>query len=142
MKRIINFLFVINALYLSAQQESVGIGTTNPDAPAILDVTSSNKGLQLPVVYLTSTTDVTTIPNPKTGFIIYNNAVAGSGNTSVSKGLYAFNGTGWERMWTKSDVKTEINLDGKSACGYTDPDPLSNEPILPAHYLQMPIIST
>ncbi|ROI00167.1 hypothetical protein [Chryseobacterium daecheongense] len=109
MKRIINFLFVINALYLSAQQGSVGIGTTNPDASAILDVVSSNKGLQLPVVSLTSTTDITTIPNPKTGFIIYNNAVAGSGNTSVNKGLYAFNGTGWERMWTKSDVKTEID---------------------------------
>lgn len=91
---------MINALYLSAQQESVGIGTTNPDAPAILDVTSSNKGLQLPVVYLTSTTDVTTIPNPKTGFIIYNNAVAGSGNTSVSKGymhLMAQDGKGCGR---------------------------------------------
>ncbi|MBB4805923.1 hypothetical protein HNP38_001195 [Chryseobacterium defluvii] len=91
-----------------AQQGSVGIGTTTPDTSAVLDVTSSDKGLQLPVVSLTSTTDVLTVPNPKTGFIVYNKAIAGSGLSAVNKGLYAYNGTAWEKMWTKANVKAEV----------------------------------
>lgn len=91
-----------------AQTGSVGIGTSTPDPSAILEVKASNKGMQLPIVSLTSTTDITTIPNPKTSFIIYNNSNASSGNTAVTKGLYAYNGTMWEKMWSKQEVKTEV----------------------------------
>ncbi|MBV8328705.1 hypothetical protein [Chryseobacterium sp.] len=98
------FLF----FFFKAQQGGVGIGNTSPDPSAILDVTATNKGLQLPVVSLTSTTDASTIPSPKTGFIIYNTAVAGSGMTSVDKGIYAFTGSVWEKMFTKANVITEV----------------------------------
>lgn len=91
-----------------AQSGSVGIGTVNPDPSAILEVKASNKGMQLPIVSLTSTTDITTVSNPKTGFIIYNASSSSSGNTAVTKGLYVYNGTVWEKMWSKQDVKTEV----------------------------------
>lgn len=94
--------------FFSAQQGSVGIGTTNPDPSAILEVASTSKGVQLPVVSLTSTADITTVANPKPGFVVYNTTVAGSGTTAVSKGLYTYNGSAWEKMWTKANVKTEV----------------------------------
>lgn len=93
---------------VKAQTGSVGIGTTTPDPSAILDVKASNKGIQLPIISLNSTTDVTTIPNPKIGFIIYNTSNSGSGNIAVTKGLYVYNGTIWEKMWSKQEVKDEV----------------------------------
>ncbi|NML72358.1 hypothetical protein HHL23_21595 [Chryseobacterium sp. RP-3-3] len=107
--KLILLQLICAACFYSAQQGGVGIGTSNPDPSAILEIKASNKGLQLPIVSLTSTADILTVPNPKTGFIVYNKAVAGSGNSAVDKGLYAYNGTAWEKMWTKTNVKTEVN---------------------------------
>jgi hypothetical protein len=53
--------------FLSAQ--SVGIGTSAPDASARLDITSSNQGVLIPRVSLTSLTDGATIPNPATSLL-------------------------------------------------------------------------
>lgn len=108
MKKKLILILAINSLSISAQQGGVGIGTTNPDPSAALDITAANKGIQLPLVALTSTLDITTVANPKTGFIVYNTAAAGTGNTSVTKGLYAYNGTVWEKMWSKQEVKTKV----------------------------------
>jgi len=108
MKKKLILILAINSLCISAQQGGVGIGTTNPDPSAALDITATNKGIQLPLVALTSTVDITAVANPKTGFIVYNTATAGTGNTSVTKGLYAYNGTVWEKMWSKQEVKTEV----------------------------------
>ncbi|KFF20101.1 hypothetical protein [Chryseobacterium sp. JM1] len=108
--KIIYFTWLFIVTNLLAQKTSVGLGTPQPDASAILDINSSNKGLMLPVVSLTSSSDVTTIPNPKTGFVVYNKNEAGTGNTIVKKGLYVFNGANgilWEKIWTKNDIKTE-----------------------------------
>ncbi|MDH6250619.1 hypothetical protein M2347_000346 [Chryseobacterium sp. H1D6B] len=101
-------LFTLFLFTAKAQQGSIGIGTTSPNSSAVLDVTASNKGLKLPVISLSSTADVTAVTTPKTGFIIYNTAVAGSGMTAVDRGLYAFNGTAWEKMLTKANVVTEV----------------------------------
>jgi hypothetical protein len=101
-------LFTLLLFTAKAQQGSVGIGTTSPNPSAILDVSASNKGLKLPVISLSSTADVTAVTTPKTGFIIYNTAVAGSGMTAVDKGLYTYNGTAWEKMLTKANVVTEV----------------------------------
>lgn len=100
-------LFTLFLFTAKSQQGGVGIGTVSPDPSAILDVTASNMGAQLPVISLSSTVDVTTVASPKRGFIIYNTAVAGTGITAVDKGLYAYNGTVWEKMYTKANVITE-----------------------------------
>ncbi|MGZ4117501.1 MAG: exosporium glycoprotein BclB-related protein, partial [Bacteroidia bacterium] len=51
-----------------ASAQNVGINTTGatPAASAMLDVSSSNKGVLIPRVTLTGTTDATTIPSPAT----------------------------------------------------------------------------
>ena len=61
-----------------ALAQNVGINTTGatPDASAALDIDYPDKGLLIPRVALTSTTDVITIPTPATSLLVYNtNAV-------------------------------------------------------------------
>ncbi|MES2286898.1 MAG: hypothetical protein V4547_14505, partial [Bacteroidota bacterium] len=50
----------------------VGIGTPAPDTSALLDVSSTNKGLLIPRIALVSTTDATTITLPATSLLVYN----------------------------------------------------------------------
>jgi hypothetical protein len=78
---------------------NVGIGTSSPSASAILDLTSTSKGLLPPRVALTSKTGTSSpIASPTTGLIVYNTASAGTGGDAVTPGYYFFNGTIWTRM--------------------------------------------
>lgn len=61
---------------VSLYGQSVGIGTAAPNASARLDVTSTNQGVLLPRVALTSLTDATTIPSPATSLLVYNTNTA------------------------------------------------------------------
>lgn len=73
----------------------VGIGTTNPNSSAQLDITSTSKGFLPPRVALTGTADVSTIVSPATGLLIYNTATAGTAPNNVVPGYYYYNGTQW-----------------------------------------------
>lgn len=88
---ILSFFFTILS---SAQTSSVGIGTTNPDANAILEVQSSNKGFLLPRLELLSTA----LPAPMSahveGLTVYNTATAGD----VTPGYYYNTGAKWIRL--------------------------------------------
>jgi hypothetical protein len=77
---------------------NVGIGTSTPSASALLDLTSTSKGLLPPRVALTTKSGTTTIASPTTGLIVYNTASAGTGGDAVTPGYYFFNGTIWTRM--------------------------------------------
>jgi hypothetical protein len=78
---------------------NVGIGTASPNASALLDLTSTNKGLLAPRVTLTSKSGNTTpIASPTTGLIVYNSATSGSNSDAVRPGYYYFNGSVWTRM--------------------------------------------
>ncbi|MGE4514795.1 MAG: hypothetical protein AB7E26_13435 [Chryseobacterium sp.] len=77
----------------------VGIGTSNPDASAVLDVSATNKGILLPRVALTNSTDQTTITSPATGLLVYNTATTGSAPFNVSPGVYVNNGTPASPSW-------------------------------------------
>lgn len=84
----LTMLLIITSFDLFAQ---VGIGTTNPSANSVLDLTSPDKGLMLPRV-----NDTTSVSNPSAGLLIYDinaqspafhngaswNALAGSNVTS------------------------------------------------------------
>lgn len=86
--------FGIISSYLLSQNGGVGIGTTSPDASAILDINSTNKGVLAPRIALTSTTDTTTIPSPATGLLVYNTGTAG-----LSFAGYVFwNGSEWRSL--------------------------------------------
>jgi hypothetical protein len=68
----------------------VGIGTTQPDASAVLDISSANKGLLIPRVDL-----ATAINAPATGLMVFNTNNAYGGGT----GLYINMGTAAAPQW-------------------------------------------
>lgn len=77
----------------------VGVGTATPNASAILDLTSTNKGLLAPRVVLTAKSGTSSpIASPASGLIVYNTGSNGSGGDAVTPGYYYFNGSIWTRM--------------------------------------------
>ena len=64
MNKALIFIFLLITSRTNAQ---VGIGTLNPNTNAVLDLTSSSKGLLLPRV-----DDTTNVPNPSAGLIVFN----------------------------------------------------------------------
>ncbi len=92
-KFLITITFLLGIGLLHAQ---VGINTTTPANGAMLDVTSTDKGLLIPRVALNSTISTSPItPAPTTSLLVYNTANAGSGTTAVSPGFYYWSGTSW-----------------------------------------------
>ncbi|MFZ1703323.1 MAG: hypothetical protein WAT79_03200 [Saprospiraceae bacterium] len=73
-------LFFLSSLTVIGQNDNVGIGTTIPDASAILDVVSTDKGILIPRV---DTSDVT---SPALGLLIFQ---------PTDKVFYFYNGVGW-----------------------------------------------
>ncbi len=87
-------------LNLNAQVVSQKVGT-NPTIitpSTAFEVESTNKGVLLPRVALTSATDATTILAPTTSMLVYNTATAGTSPNNVSPGYYYWTGTAWTRL--------------------------------------------
>jgi len=76
----------------------VGIGTATPNASALLDLTSTNKGFLPPRVALTAANAAGPISSPATGLLIYNTASTGTYPNQVTPGYYYWNGTLWTRV--------------------------------------------
>lgn len=91
MKMKLNLLFILLTLFVSAQ---VGINTFPPHSTAALDMSGSKKGVLSTRVALTSTTDVTTIPNAKEGLLIYNT----TSTNGLASGYYFWSKTKWEPL--------------------------------------------
>jgi len=94
--------------------QSVGIGTSSPDASARLEVSSTNQGVLIPRVSLTSVTDATTIPNPAPSLLVYNT------NASLPQGAgYYYNaGTSTAPRWVS--INNEVVWYHRSATGFVD----------------------
>lgn len=88
--KVILLLFVSSSLFAQT-----GIGTTAPHASAKLDVSATDKGFLPPRVTLLSVTDVSTIPSPAEGLLVYN---LGSGG--LQAGYYYWNGANWSTIAT------------------------------------------
>lgn len=98
-------ILLFSTLPLVAQ---VGVGTKDPNAGSMLDIVSSNKGILIPRVSLTATTDVTTItPSATLGLLVFNIATEGTGETAVTEGFYYWNGSIWVRI-QDTDVDWKI----------------------------------
>lgn len=66
-------LKIIGLLLISINSfAQVGINTASPNSSAVLDIESSSKGVLIPRVNLTGKSDVTTIPSPANGLLVYN----------------------------------------------------------------------
>ncbi len=96
--------FVSLLLVTSVTFAQIGVGTSSPNASAMLDVTSTSKGFLQPRVALTGTTDTATIASPATGLMVFNTATAGSGAAAVTPGVYYHNGTAWQRVANQAEL--------------------------------------
>ena len=110
MKKYIFFKSISICLFLVSMagysQIRIGNTTASPDGSALLDVIATNKGLLLPRVALGSTDDITTIPNPANGLMVYNTTVAGSGTTTVKPNLiYTWKLNKWESTIDLLNIK-------------------------------------
>ena len=79
--------------------QNIAINSTGAAATASagLDIAFSNRGLLIPRVSLSSTSDLTTITSPATGLMVYNTNAA---MTNGSVGMFFWNGLQWFRFYT------------------------------------------
>ena len=89
--RTILFLFLLTTSISLAQ---VGIGTTNPNPDALLDLTTTDQGLLLPRVILTDSTSAAPLTAHVAGMFVYNTTTSGN----VSQGVYYNDGISWRRL--------------------------------------------
>ncbi|PWK19688.1 hypothetical protein LX78_01038 [Xanthomarina spongicola] len=88
-------LFCIINLFSFEFSAQVGIGTTSPHASSVLEINSSNSGILIPRIALTSSTDVVTILAPEVSLLIYNtNTVI----DDITPGFYFWDGNQWDRV--------------------------------------------
>lgn len=79
-------LIVLIAAPFISRSQKVGIGTPTPDNSAMLDITSSNRGLLIPRM---NTVNRTNIPAAAAGLMVYDTDL---------KSFMFYNGTSWESM--------------------------------------------
>ncbi len=101
MKRYI--LFIVGLLSSMQVIAQTGIGTTTPHASAKLDVSANNKGFLPPRVTLTSATDISTIPSPAEGLLVYN-----LGSVGLQAGYYFWNGANWATIATGTNAGNAV----------------------------------
>ncbi len=94
MKKILTLLMIIGLAISSQIQAQVSISTTcnDPDASAMLDVQSTDKGMLIPRM---TATEMSNIASPATGLVVF--------NTTESKFYYYMPTTGWIPIDTDSN---------------------------------------
>jgi hypothetical protein len=111
MKSFIKITLIIAGIFLNTTNITAQIGTTNnnPSPTAALDLTSTlNKGILIPRVSLSSTTDVTTVAAPTTSMLVYNTQAGITGTGALGVGYYYYDGTIWKKLIAFND--TDDNL--------------------------------
>ncbi|MFT3679081.1 MAG: tail fiber domain-containing protein [Ferruginibacter sp.] len=68
MKKLFSFLFSY-FLFLISYSQNIGIGTTTPNTSAVLDISSTSKGLLIPRM---TTTQMNAIASPAVGLMVFN----------------------------------------------------------------------
>jgi hypothetical protein len=72
----------------------VGIGTENPDASTVLEVAGTDKGVLIPRIGLSSSTDTTTIAAPAVSLLIYNT----NDSATLDIGFVFWDGSEWKSV--------------------------------------------
>lgn len=112
---IVLFFYAVTKL----QGQSIGIGTTNPNTSAAVDIASTSKGLLIPRL---TTTQRNAIATPANGLMIYN---------STEKEYNFYNGNHWQNVngipkggiiMSKNLHDTSIIKQGYSQVGYITQD--------------------
>lgn len=120
MKKLIAFIHMLCIFIVVSKAQSVAINSdaSLPNASAILDVSSIDKGLLIPRM---TTGQRDAILSPATGLLIF--------QTDVTAGYYYFNGTGWTQLasggasnyWSLSASNIYSNISGNVGIGTPSP---------------------
>lgn len=104
LKRAICIFTVLSSSFVFAQ---VGIGTTTPNADSALDISSTDKGVLLPRVPLSSVDSSAPLSSNVSGMMIYN-TTTGSG---LMPGIYFNDGGSWQKpaITNIGDIKYSFN---------------------------------
>ena len=111
MKKICLIILNLFALTLLVRSQNIGVGTSSPHASAILDVSSTTKGLLIPRM---TTAQRNAIVTPATGLLIW--------QTDGTTGFYYYNGSGWSAFAAGAPIPltgwaTTGNTGTDSTCG-------------------------
>jgi hypothetical protein len=101
---------------LKSQNNNVGIGTSTPDASAILDLKSDNQGILIPRITLTDLDNSSPVSNPAIGLMIYNTG------GSIENGFYYWNGSEWRLIGQEGggSISECYGLQDSYECGGAD----------------------
>lgn len=113
----IKYIFLaISMFVIQFSFGQVGIDTDTPDESSILDINSTKRGLRMPSVALTGRNDITTIPNPGDGLMVFNSADAqlNTDNQVLKNNYYYFDkpNNRWQQILT--DETLSLILDETS----------------------------
>lgn len=113
--------YLLFLLYSCSLFSQVGIGTTTPNGA--LDVVSTNQGLLIPRVELTSTNVSAPVTNPASGVLanstlIYNSSTNGVFPNNVFPGFYYWDGLKWVRLNTESSWLVNGNANTSPATNF------------------------
>lgn len=116
MKKIIVCILVLLGWSHLAVSQNIGINATgaNPNASAMLDISSTNSGLLIPRVALTATNAAGPVTSPATSLLIYNTATAGTSPNNVTPGFYYWNGSSWIALMTSANSNSAWSLTGNA----------------------------
>lgn len=84
----------VNTIRLGNDNAKVGIGTSTPHVSSILEINATDKGVLIPRVALTSTSDQATITQLVESLLVYNTNTA----SDVTPGFYYWTGTAWQTL--------------------------------------------
>ena len=94
-------LFFIAVITFNSYSQ-VGIGTTDVNEDALLELDDANKGFLINRVSLNSRQDVVSVtPSATEGLMVYNTNNAGAGSDVVSPGFYFWNGSEWGKVFSE-----------------------------------------
>jgi hypothetical protein len=112
-------LSLVFALVTFATTAQVGIGTSNPNSSSQLHIVAEDKGIIIPQVSLTHSTDTTTITNGNVeSLLVYNiNAL-----NDVFPGYYYWSNNRWNRIVSPSDGTGQLTLSPGDILDYINLD--------------------
>jgi uncharacterized protein (TIGR02145 family) len=102
------FLTVVLGLMLQLTSfgQSIKLNNQGDAGSAMLDVSSPSKGILIPNVSLTGSTDVTTITSPAVSLLVYNTATV----SDILPGYFYNSGTIVSPFWTRLATKAYVDL--------------------------------
>lgn len=88
------------ALFCMSAHAQVGFGTPTPDPSAEVEIQANDKGILIPRVALTGTTDNTTIATPANSLMVFNTSTV----ADISPGFYYWYNSKWNRIIMGDDA--------------------------------------